>query len=58
MGSEMVKSHTLLAGQNNSPSRFKCLKCDKTFLYKIGYNKHVEKHKEILTKDHSNNEHD
>ena len=54
--SEMMKSHTLLPGQNTLPSRFKCLKCDKTFLYKIGYNKHIEKHEKVVTKDDPINE--
>ena len=36
--------------------RFECLKCDKSFLYKIAYNKHIEKHEKLLTKVDSDNE--
>ena len=28
----------------NISSRHKCLKCGKTFIYKIGYLKHIQKH--------------
>ena len=30
-------------------SRFECLKCDKSFLYKIGYFKHMQKHENKKT---------
>ena len=48
MESEMVKidNHE---DKNTSTSRLECLKCDKTFLYKIGYKKHIKKHEGNLT---------
>ena len=55
MDPDVVNSNTLFEEQNNSSSRFECQKCDKSFLYKIGYNKHMEKHERGLSKEDSVN---